>query len=59
MTLLDIINWSLTIIWLVFGLWVFKDATSRKIPKRLKWTLLLMINPFSLKKYKQIRSKYQ
>ena len=38
MTLLDIINWSLTIIWLVFGLWVFKDATSRKIPKRLKWT---------------------
>jgi len=53
MTLVDILNWSVTILWVGLGVWVYCDASKHKLEKKLKWTFLIMVNPFALRKYKR------
>jgi len=57
MTLFDILNWGLTILWLGWGTWVYMDARKHNMEKKLKWTLRLMVNPFAMKKYKKARAE--
>ena len=36
---------------------VFIDAKRNNVEKKVKWALLMLINPFALKKYLNIRNK--
>jgi len=55
MNVLDILNWVLMAGLVVLSVWVYQDASARRVEKRFKWALLMLVNPFALRKYLKLR----
>lgn len=55
MLLLDILNWVMLVGLVGLSLWVWQDASARRVEKKWKWALLMLVNPFALKKYMKLR----
>jgi len=55
MNVMEILNWVLMAGLVALSVWVYQDASARRVEKRWKWALLMLLNPFALKKYMKLR----
>jgi len=55
MNAMEILNWVLTLAWMVLVLWVFVDGKKRNVEGAGKWALKMLLNPFAVRKYMKLR----
>ena len=46
-----------SVMMVLLSIWVFIDGKKNQIEKSMKWALLMLVNPFAIKKYLKIRNE--